>query len=218
MIINLQTILDKSDLTQRLYGKLRLEAIRKRFTKGKIKSILGHDPHKSFFNNYSQKYGISVEEGNYSTSQRQTELQQYLHFKELGMPIADKTIMRAAFITNKKLAIQEMEEQTEQANQVQQQQMQQQAQIDQTKMMLDQAKTQTEMAKSQELVASAHEKVANIENIEAEAEQRNLEVDLNLVKLAMELEDVQFKQIREAFELAQSVKLANQNEINTQNV
>lgn len=217
-IVTLQTIFDKSDLTQRLYGKLRLESIRKRFSKGKIKNILGHDPDPKFFDDYSQKYGIAVEEGNYSTTQRQTELQQYLHFRELGMPIADKTIMRAAFITNKKLAIQEMEEQVQQANQMQQQQMQQQAQLDQTKMMLDQAKTQTEMAKTQDLTVAAHEKVANIENIQAEAEQRNMEVDLNLVRLAMELEDVQFAQIRQAFELAQMVKAANQNEINTPTV
>lgn len=204
-LVTLQTIFDKSDLTQRLYGKLRLNAIRKNFTKRKIQSILGHEPDPKFFLDYSQKYGISVEEGNYSTTQRQMELQQYLHFKQLGMPIADKTIMRSAFITNKKLAIQEMEEQTQAAQQQQQAQAQVQAQSEQAKSMVN-------MAKARDLMASTQEKLAKTEEIQAESEKKNLESDLNLVKLAMELEDVQFNQIFKAFEFAQAMKMANQEE------
>jgi hypothetical protein len=50
------------------------------------------------------------------------------------------------------------------------------------------------------------------EENKAQAEHRLLESDLNLVKLAMELEDVQFNQIREAFDLAQAMKMANQSQ------
>ena len=46
-------------MTQRLYGKLRLQAIRKNFSKGKLKSILGHEPDPRFFSDFSQKYSIS---------------------------------------------------------------------------------------------------------------------------------------------------------------
>lgn len=214
-LVTLQSIFDKSDLTQRLYGKLRLEVIRKNFTKGKVRNILGHEPSEQFFNNFSQKYGIAVEEGNYSTTQRQTELQQYLYFKELGMPIANKTIMRSAFLTNKKLAIQEMEEEQQAQAQSQQVQMEQQAQVDQSKMMLEMAKAKTEMARQQELMASAQEKLVNINNIQADAEKKSMESDLNLVKLAMELEDVQFNQIRQAFELAEFLKQSRSAEIET---
>src|SRR5208282_4247548 len=110
-LVTLQTIFDKLDYTQRLYGKLRLQAIRKNFSKGKIRNILGHEADPRFFTSHSQKYSIAVEEGNYSTTQKQMELQQLLHFKEIGMGISDKSIMRAAFITNKKQVMQEMEEQ-----------------------------------------------------------------------------------------------------------
>lgn len=210
-LVTLQTIFDKSDLTQRLYGKLRLEAIRKNFSKGKIKNILGHEVDPRFFNNFSQKYSISVEEGNYSTTQRQTELQQYLHFRELGMPIADKTIMRAAFITNKKLAIQEMEEQIQAQQQQQQAQAQQQAQMDQSKIMMNFAKAQNDLS-------SSNEKKANVQKIFADTEHKNVESDLNLVKLAMELEDVQFNQIKTAFEFAHSMKMSQKEEqMNLQN-
>ena len=88
-----------------------------------------------------------VEEGNHITTQRQTELQQYLHFRELGMPISDKTILRAAFITNKKQVIQEMEEQSQAAQQQQQAQAQQQAQMDQSKIMVNFAKARSDLAK-----------------------------------------------------------------------
>jgi len=195
-LVTLQGPLDKSDLTQRLYGKLRLNAIRKNFSKGKIRNILGKDPDPRFFNNFSQKYGVAVEEGNYSTTQRQTELQQYLYFKELGMPIADKTIMRSAFITNKKLAIQEMEEQAKAQQQQQQAQAQQQAQVDQSKAILN--------------FASAQEKLSQVQENQANSHYKEAESDMRLVEMAMNLENVQFEQIRSAFELAQSIKLANQ--------
>ena len=211
-LITLQTIFDKSDLTQRLYGKLRLQAVRKNFSKGKLKNILGHEPDPRFFSDFSQKYSIAVEEGNYSTTQRQTELQQLLHFRELGMPIADKTIMRAAFITNKKQAIQEMEEQSQAAQQQQQQQAQMQAQSEQSTIMWNQARAQNQMASAQNQLATAQERMANVNKIEAATEHTNIEADLNLVRLAMELEDVQFNQIKQAFELAQGIKMANQNE------
>lgn len=105
-LTTLQPIFDKLDYTQRLYGKLRLQAIRKNFSKEKVKRILGHDPDPRFFSSHSLKYSIAVEEGNYSTTQRQMELQQLLHFKEIGMPISDQSIMKAAFITNKKELLQ----------------------------------------------------------------------------------------------------------------
>jgi hypothetical protein len=201
-IVTLQNILDKSDMTQRLFGKIRLKAIRKNFSKGKIKSILGHEPDPRFFNDFSQKYDISIEEGNYSTTQRQTELQQLLHFKQLGMPIADKTILRAAFITNKKIAIGEMEEQVAQAMQQQEAQAQQAAQLDGSKIQMNMAKAQLDLIESQK-------KIAEIHDTEASAEKKEMESDLTLVKMAMDLEDIQFNQIKKAFDLAQAMKLSN---------
>jgi hypothetical protein len=42
------------------------------------------------------------------------------------------------------------------------------------------------------------------------ASHEEMSADFELVRTAMELEDVQFNQIRQAFELAQAIKLANQ--------
>jgi len=209
-LTTLQTIFDKLDYSQRLYGKIRLQAIRKNFSKGKVKSILGHEPHPMFFTTHSLKYSVTVEEGNYSASQRQTELQQLLHFKELGMPIADKSIIRAAFITDKEQVIADMEESAQQQQQMQQQQAQQQDKKDQAEIMGKFAKAKSDLAREKELMASAQEKLANINKIESLTDHENMKTDLDLVKMMVELEDMQFSQFKNAFEYAQAVKLANQ--------
>ena len=201
-LTTLQTIFDKLDYTQRLYGKIRLQAIRKNFSKGKIRNILGHDADPRFWTSHSQKYAISVEEGNYSTTQRQMELQQLLNFKELGMAIADKSILRAAFITNKRQVIADMEEQQQQQMQQQQQQMQQQAQIDQVKMMESQAK-------QKELIASAQEKLARVEDLKAGAEHKKVQTEMDLVKSMLELETMDLEMIGRSYEIAMAIK--NQN-------
>lgn len=194
-LTTLQTIFDKLDYSQRLYGKIRLQAIRKNFSKGKISSILGHEPDQRFFTSHSLKYGIAVEEGNYSTTQRQMELQQLLHFRELGMPIADKTILNAAFITNKAQVIKDMEEQVQQ----QQKQAQAQAQSQQQK---DQADNTLKFAKAQE-------SFAKVQELQASAQHKEMEADLALVKEMLTLEDMEFTQFKNSFEMAQAIKIAN---------
>lgn len=211
-LTTLQTIFDKLDYTQRLYGKIRISAIRKNFSKGKIKNILGRDADPRFWSSHAQKYSIAVEEGNYSTTQKQMELQQLLHFKELGMQISDKSILRAAFLTNKKQIMQEMEEQNQAAQQQQQQQMQQQAEVDQSKIAAAMAKAQSDTAKAEDLKVSAVERLAKIHDLHADSERKDTESDLNLVKLMVELEDMQFLQFKNAFEMAQAVKMANREE------
>lgn len=197
-LTTLQTIFDKLDYSQRLYGKIRFQAIRKNFSKGKIRNILGHDADPRFWSSHSQKYAIAVEEGNYSTTQRQMELQQLLHFKELGMAIPDKSILRAAFITNKRQVMQDMEEQNQQQQQQQQAQSQQQEKMDNAKIM--------------DLFAKSKVNMAKIDDIEASAEHKSMESDLNLVKMMVELEDMQFNQFREEFYHAQEIRQARKEE------
>lgn len=194
-LTTLQTIFDKLDYTQRLYGKIRLQAIRKNFSKGKIRNILGHDADPRFWTSHAQKYAIAVEEGNYSTTQRQMELQQLLHFKQLGMQIADKSIIRSAFITNKRQVIADMEEQAQQQMQQQQAQAQQQERMDNAKIMQLYSKSKVDMAKIDEIEASAHHK--------------NAQTELDLVKSMIELEDMDLEMIRKSYEMAMMIKAQN---------
>lgn len=208
-LTTLQTIFDKLDYTQRLFGKIRLQAIRKNFSKGKIRNILGHDADPRFWTSHSQKYAVSVEEGNYSTTQRQMELQQLLHFKELGMGIADKSILRAAFITNKQQVIKDMEEQNQQQQQQQQAQAQQQEKMDNAKIMGMFAKAKTDMAKEQEIMASTQEKLANVQDIHADAQYKSSKADLEMVRTMIELEDMDLANFKANLELAEYIKGVN---------
>jgi hypothetical protein len=201
-LTTLQTIFDKLDYTQRLYGKIRLQAIRKNFSKGKIRNILGHDADPRFFTSHSQKYSIAVEEGNYSTTQRQMELQQLIHFKELGMAIPDKSILRAAFLTNKRQVVADMEEQMQQQSQQAQAQAQQQAEVDQSKIMATMAKAKLDMAKERE-------SYAKVEDLHASAVHKQTQADLETVKAMIELEDLDLANFRANLELAEYIKSVN---------
>lgn len=194
-LTTLQTIFDKLDYTQRLYGKIRLQAIRKGFSKGKIKNILGHEADPRFWTSHSQKYAVAVEEGNYSTSQRQMELQQLLHFKELGMGIADKSIIRAAFITNKRQVIADMEEQNQQQDQQAQQQAQQQEKLDNAKIVQAFSKAKLDIAK--------------IDEIEASADHKKAQTEMDLVKSMLELETMDLDMIHRSYEIAMAIKEQN---------
>lgn len=208
-LTTLQTIFDKLDYTQRLYGKIRLQAIRKNFSKGKIRNILGHEADPRFWSSHSQKYAIAVEEGNYSTSQRQMELQQLLHFKELGINIADKSILRAAFITNKQQVIADMEEQNQQQSQQAQAQAEQQQKMDDAKIMGIMAKAQADTAKEQDLKASSFERMAKIEDLHSDAEYKSSKADLEMVKTMIELEDLDLENFKKNLELAEYIKKVN---------
>ncbi len=201
-LTTLQTIFDKLDYSQRLYGKIRLQAIRKNFSKGKIRNILGHDPDPRFFIANSQKYSIAVEEGNYSTTQKQTELQQLLHFKEIGIPISNKSIIRAAFITNKKQVIEDMEQDQQAQMQAEKQQAQQQAQVDQSKVMAAMAKAQLDHAKIAETYAK-------VDDLEANAEHKKAQTEFDLVKSMLELESMDLDMIGRSYEIAMAIKGQN---------
>jgi hypothetical protein len=133
------------------------------------------------------------------------ELQQLLHFKELGMGIADKSILRAAFITNKREVIADMEEQQQQQAQIQQTQMQQQAQVDQVKM-------QSESTKAMLNQAKVAETYAKIDDLEAGAEHKRTAADLDMVRAMITLEDMDLANFRQNLEMAEIIKLTQGHE------
>jgi len=208
-LTTLQTIFDKLDYTQRLYGKIRLQAIRKNFSKGKVRNILGHEADPRFWTSHAQKYAIAVEEGNYSSTQRQMELQQLLHFKQLGMAIPDKSILRAAFITNKRQVIADMEEANQQQQQQAQAESQQTEKMDNAKIMGMFAKAKADVAREQDLQASAAERMAKIQDLTADAEYKSSKADLEMVKTMIELEDMDLANFRSNLELAEYIKGVN---------
>jgi hypothetical protein len=206
-LTTLQTLFDKLDYSQRLLGKIRIEAIRKNFSKGKLRAILGKDPDERFFTSNVGKYDIAVEEGVYSTTQRQMELQQLLHFRtELGMQIPDESILRASTIQNKDKLIEDLNKASQQQAQAQQQATEVQMQQAQGEVMASYAKTKSGLALAKERMANASAKMVSIDQIEANAEQSRTQAELDLIKQIIELEDMDLQGIRNALELAETIK------------
>jgi hypothetical protein len=84
--------------------------------------------------------------------------------------------------------------------------------MDNAKIMALFSKSKVDMAREQDLMASSQERMAKIQDIFASAEHKSTQSDLDLVKMMVELEDMQFMQFKNAFEYAQAVKLANKEE------
>lgn len=189
-LVTLQTIFDKLDYSHKLYIQLRLEAIRKNWTDTKVAKILGRNPAPNWRRVDSQRFHVVVEQGTYSATQQQMELRQLLHFRELGIPIPDATIIKAAQIQNKDDLLQELQKQAQQEQQQMQQQMQMQAQQAQVQGMLDQSKAQADQARAEDLRTSSIERVARIDVIHAQAEKDRAQAGLALVDQLLRLEQV----------------------------
>jgi hypothetical protein len=176
--------------------------VRKNFSKGKVRNILGHEADPRFWTTYSQKYSVAVEEGNYSATQKQMELQQLLNFREMQIPVSNKSILRAAFITNKRQVIEEMEEEQQQQAQQQQAQAQQQEKLDNAKIMQAFSKSRLDMAKIDETYAK-------VDELEAEADHKKAQTEFELVRSMMELETMDLEMIGRSYEIAMAIKGQN---------
>lgn len=209
-LTTLHGIFDRMDNTQRLVGSLRLEAIRKNFSKGKIRRILGRDPHPKFFLSDASKYDVAIEEGQYSTTQRQLELSQLLHFKQIGMPIPDEAILRASFIQNKAQLIEDVQQQAQAQQQMQQAQAQEQQQKSQIDNMLTYAKSRSELARANEAMASSAQKITSIQEIQANAEHKRVLADVDLVKELIALEHADMASLKQAIEVSEQIRQHNQ--------
>jgi len=130
------------------------------------------------------------------------ELQQLLHFKELGMGIPDKSILRAAFITNKRQVMQDMEEQNQQQMQQQQAEQQKQEKLDNAKVMAAFSKSRLDMAKIDETYAKVNE-------LNADAEYKKAQTELDLVKSMLGLEAMDLEMIGRSYEIAMMIKGQN---------
>jgi thioester reductase-like protein len=209
-LTTLQGIFDKFDYSLKLYGSLRIQAIIKNFSKGKVARILGREPHEKFFFGASSKYDIAIEEGMYSTTQKQLAFKQLLYLKELGMPVPDSAIIKASSISDKKDLLDAMEQQAKQQQQAQQQATQVQMEQAQQQKMLDFAKTKADLAKADESRASAQQKLASIDETLSKAEHERTAADLDIVQKLIQLEDADRQGMMRALQFAEMIKATQQ--------
>jgi len=205
-LTTLQTIFDKADNAQKLFAQIRIASIRKNWSTGKIEQILGRKPEKDIRLTNTQRFDVAVEQGMYSSTQKQTQLRQTLYLMEMGVKFPPEYVIEIADMQNKTMLL-EFQEKQKQAAQEQQEQAAQKAQQDEEmQRMINVAKMESDIALAKEREASAIEKIARIEGIHASAEHKESEADLNIVKQLIELEDMNLRQLKESLTLAEIIK------------
>lgn len=204
---NLQRLFDQFDEAQRLCGDIIVEMIQKNWTYGKVKQVIGEEPTGEFDNKAFFKYGCKVVQGVLTESQKQLELAQLLHVREIiGDLMPMNRIIDAMTIQNKDELIQEIKANQEAAQK-------QQQQVTQLQMQQLQVENQTKLAYAASQHGLAKERIAKIqldkalneERIQRAKEDRTNSV-LNLVKAAKELQGIDLDNMQKALAMLDALK------------
>ncbi len=200
-ITTLTRLFDQFDESQRLCGEIITKMIQKSWTYGKIKQVIGEEPTAEFDNKAFFRYGCKVIQAGLTESQQQLSLQEMLHFREVtGVPITNKSIIKASTLQNKEEIISDMQEEQK----AQQEMQMKMAQLQMEQMQIDN-QSKISYAKGQEGLAA--ERVAKIRMDMAIAEdklkkshQEDTHSLLNLVKGLKEVEGMKLDHVHRQVE------------------
>ncbi len=219
-LTTLQILFDQLDASQKQAGEILLDLISKNYTPGKVKRILqGQEPSPQFYNKAFGRYGCTVEEGANTVTQRQMQLLQMLQLREIGVPISNTSILKAAQLTNKQEIIDEM---------TQQEQAQQESLKAQNDMALQELQARIDAMKSKADADKglAVERASRVEENKALAVEREAKAQLdeqtgllNTVKALKEIDDIDINHIEKLFKINDMVQAQQeaQEEITPQN-
>lgn len=205
-LTTLQRLFDQADLSLKLLGEIVMDIVMRKWTPGKVKRVIGEEPAPEFYNKLFGKYGIAIEEGLNTTTQKQMQFAQLLQLKEVGVPIPDDVMLEAATIQDKKKLSERIMQQKQQAQQFQQQQMQMQMQAQQAQMQLTQARAQADIGLAQERSSRVAENYSLAQERISNANKEDEQALLNKVKAIKELEDMDISHLKRLVEIANMLK------------
>lgn len=206
-LTTLQVLFDNLDYAQKLLGTIMIDIIQANYMPGKIKKILeGQEPTAQFYNKAFGKYGIAVEEGINTTTQRQMQFAQLLQLKEVGVPVPNAQLIEACTLQNKKQLIESIQKAEQQQQQIQQ--MQVQVQIEKL-----QAETQLAKARSVADEGLGVERMSRVQENQALAQERRAAAirdedsgTLDLVRALKELDTVDLANVEKLIALSHLIK------------
>lgn len=209
-LTTLQRLFDQADLSLKLLGELTMKVIMNKFTPGKLRRILGEEPAPEFYNKVFGKYGIAIEEGLNTTSQKQMQFAQLLQLKEAGVAIPDDVLLEAATVQDKKKLTDRLIKQQQQAQQMQQQQMELQMAQAQAQLELTKARSAADIGLAQERSSRVAENYSlSVERL-AEANKEDEQALLNKVKAIRELEQLDLTELERLMAIANTIKSQEQ--------
>jgi hypothetical protein len=168
----LQIIFDQADFSQKVLGEITSESIQKNYTSRKVADILGHQPSPTFFDPDTTRYGISIEDGVYSSTQRQQALRMGAYLREtLQIPIPNEFFIQNANLPKKTEMLEEIAQQEQQQQQMQQQAMMAEQQKEQVDAQHTQSQTASNLALAGVRQAQAAQIESNIDKNEIDADE-----------------------------------------------
>lgn len=213
-LTTLQGLFDQLDQTQKLLGKIMLDLIQVNFTPGKVKKILnGQEPNPQFYNKAFGKYGVVVEEGLNTATQRQMQFAQLLHLREVGVPVPDDVLLEASTLQNKKIltdAIVRASQQQAQAAQAQQQvamqELQARTELAQARAVADRGLGMERASRILENEALAIERASQAQENKADAQNKQDAALLNKIKALKEIQTLDLANVEKLIALANALK------------
>lgn len=205
-LTTLQQLFDQLDFSQKLLGKLFIDLIQSNFSIGKVQRIIAEKPTLQFYSKAFGKYDAAVEEGSYTTTQKQTQFKQLMALKELGIDIPPKTLLDSLTIQNKEELLKDIEQGQQQAQQQQQQQMQLQMQLLQAQIKDLESKATANEGLGVERASRVEENRAfAIERLSESEKDKQLGL-LHQVQAMKELEGMDIAHLEKLINLAESLK------------
>lgn len=218
-LTTLRPLFSRLDESCKVLGEIVLQMIQTNMTPGKAKRILGHDPSPQFYNKAFGKYGISIEDGVNTATQRQMSVASLMELKKLGIggTAIDKTILEQMTIPEKGKLMEAIAQEQQAMQQAQQQQAQVAMSELQSRARHFQARAQSEMALAQEREMRVQVEAANV--IESAHQNNKLDEEATLakVKVLKELEALDIAHVRSLIEMANMLKQNEQQQAQANN-
>jgi hypothetical protein len=202
----LQGVYDKLDRSCKQLGRLMIKLTQNNFTPGKVQQIIKEQPTEEFYHKNFSKYDCAVEEGSYTTTQRQNQFITLIKLREIGVPIPDSALMEATTIQDKTKIIKQIQQTQQQAAQAQQQQQQLQMQELQAQSQMAQARAAADHGLAIERASKVETNMASAEERKHEAAKEDNVALLNLVKSLHEIDSIKIEHIKELLTMANELK------------
>jgi len=209
-LTTLQGLFDNLDLTMKLVGRAAISVIQSNFAPGKIKRIIEEEPSPQFYNKAFGKYDAAIEEGVNTSTQKQMQLQQLLHVREIGIPVPDRVIIEALTIQNKTELVEAIEQDKQEVQQEQQRVQEIEMQLQQAQAELARARAFADQGLGDERYSRIPENRALAVERIAEANKDDEQALLNKMKAISELEQMDINQLDALVSIANALKASEQ--------
>lgn len=205
-LTTLQTLFDQLNFTQKQLGHIFIDLIQENFTPGKVQKIINDRPSEQFYSRFFHTYDCEVEEGLYTSTQRQMQFAQLLQLKELGIPVPTELLIESSTLQDKTKLTQAIMQQEQAMQQTQMQAAQAELEVQKATVQSLLSRAQSDEGQGMERLSRMQENAALAEERRAQALREESMAVYQEVKAAKEIEGIDLDQIVRAIEVLQGLK------------